>query len=227
MKAVKSEIRRFTNFRVQALNKPGLLKESLDRFDGLQQSPATAGLTDMKEAKTQHCFKALSLVCSCRSSAWSGTCGYGKGKLATYYSSIHDKGCGAHFGAGRSFTARLRYRLQSAFLKSLVELSFVTKYGAGGFSIGISLGTNTIVDSHPLESFFCDFYGLRPYRHQHKTRSHPYPTKTQDQLVDVAHKKLWEVFQSGRASPNDVDKNGATLIHVSTCFCLYPNILIS
>ena len=49
MKAVKSEIRRFTSFRVQALNKPGLLKELLDRFDRLQQSPATAELTDIKE----------------------------------------------------------------------------------------------------------------------------------------------------------------------------------
>lgn len=224
MKAVKSEISRFTNFRVQALSKPSLLKESLDRLDGLRQSSTTTGLMDMKEIQAQRHLKALSSVCSCRPIGRHGIYQHDKITLATYYSSIHDNDCGAHSKAGRLFTARLRYRLQSAFLKSLVELSFVTQYGAGGFSIGISLGTNTIVRSHPLESFFQDIYGLRPYRHQHKIRAHPYSIETQDHLINVAHKKLWEVFQSGRASPNDVDKYGGTLIHVSTRFGLHSNI---
>ena len=99
-------------------------------------------------------------------------------------------------------------------LGKLINLIFKVTYGAGAFSTNFQLCVNTNVKRHHLEPFFRDLYRQRNLGNRSSSRITPYSADRQDSLVRIAHRRLWEAFRSGAASPSDVDENGWTLIHV-------------
>ncbi|KAH8586075.1 ankyrin repeat-containing domain protein, partial [Bisporella sp. PMI_857] len=101
-------------------------------------------------------------------------------------------------------------------------LSFEATHGAGGYSIAFGLRTSRMVRKLPLESFFRDLYRDRWHRNK-KVSRHSYITaiynmKEQNKLLKVIERQLLEAFNSGKASPDDVDKDGRTLLHATSLF---------
>lgn len=138
--------------------------------------------------------------------------------MALIYRNGHVKDCPAH-NTTKNYSAAIRGHLQSTILENLVRLSFEATCGAGGFSMGLLVRTYGEVQRHPLESFFQDLYQRWRYKNGSHKPSHG--NKTQDALLRLTQRELWRAFNTGVASPNDVDKDGRTLLHVSK---LYPYV---
>jgi hypothetical protein len=130
---------------------------------------------------------------------------------------MHATDCPRHTNT-RIHSAAIRCYVQSTILERLVRLTFEATYGAGGLSIGCLLRTYRSVHKHPLESFFLDIYF--PERRRYRSSRFSDNDKSRDALIRLTQRELLHAFNTGIASPNDVDRDGWTLLHVSI-FYLY------
>lgn len=108
----------------------------------------------------------------------------------------------------------LYLRLRIAWCLDLAEFQFSLQQSSGVPSIRASLRTQNRVKSLPLHAFFLDVYGdgERLFRLKRKTK---FPSREkQDYLFSVAQRLLVQSFYAGDASPNDIDEQGQTLLHV-------------
>ena len=88
-------------------------------------------------------------------------------------------------------------------------------WSAGFPSIGLSLRTEARIQRHPLQSFFeqlYDYYTLKEITSKYQD---PIKKQKRDHKLEVAQNLMLEYFDSGKASPDDVDEEGRTLLHVS------------
>ncbi|KAH8590623.1 hypothetical protein B0O99DRAFT_675868 [Bisporella sp. PMI_857] len=217
---IKRELRKLAIFQSQAAHKPSLLKEATDSF------PSSLTLYTSRKSKKRafekHYQTTLSLYCTCRRinsiGAWTFS---GIANAATNYQNVYSENCKVHAN-NQAYLAHIRCYIQSTILRNLVKLSFEAIYGAGGCSISFGLRTSRIVHKLPLKSFFYDLYRYRSPRNQkilywgHHNRI--YNRKKQNKLLRVVHRKLLEAFNSGKASPDDVDEYGWTLLHLQAFF---------
>jgi hypothetical protein len=93
--------------------------------------------------------------------------------------------------------------------KGGIEVSFSSRARAGGFSVSPSFTYFPVVDGDVAPAFLVMsllVHDTRKLRNINETRS-----KT---ILSAAQRKLQELFCSGRASPNDVDQDSSTLLHL-------------
>ena len=102
-------------------------------------------------------------------------------------------------------------RLRAIRLTSAYDFRFLLSQEPTGFSITTGLRTERRVKTLPLYSFFNDLYD-RLHKSDHRSES---LLERRQYLLSVARKVLSQAFQAGRASPDDVDAQGRTLLHVS------------
>ncbi|KKZ68533.1 hypothetical protein EMCG_05817 [[Emmonsia] crescens] len=100
------------------------------------------------------------------------------------------------------------YRQNLAFLSGVLEFNFFIKTASEGWSIGTSLRTQRRVKNL-----------LSIYKWEYKllSKAHYWPSDMRmfgQLLASIARRELLEAFNSGRASPDDVDRNGDTLLHI-------------
>ncbi|KAF5649353.1 hypothetical protein F52700_626 [Fusarium sp. NRRL 52700] len=104
-------------------------------------------------------------------------------------------------------TRAIRFTGWASLLKKGIEVSFSTGVSAGRFSISRSFTYFPLVDKEVAPAFLVmsllkDTYELKGIDEK-KSRT----------LLTTVQQKLQELFCSGRASPNDVTQNNATLLH--------------
>jgi hypothetical protein len=156
---------------------------------------------------------SFAAACSCRLTKRLLSFGFvGKWQLMLHQRN-QCKSCKSRKATKNRCTLEILYRMQ--LLGSLIDLSAKAAYGVGTVSNTFQLRVSARVKKHQLEPFFRDIYRQRNLRNRCSYRENPYDADRQDALVRIAHKKLWENFNSGAASPNDVDETGQTLIQVS------------
>ena len=154
------------------------------------------------------------LCCMCTPMEWKSAIRVRDSQLLLWRCKIMCKNCPVHQRSGDSTETAIRYRQRVDLLPGLIEFSFNIKWTSWFPSIGISLKTEARVKTLPLYPFFRDLYWK--LRRDH---IRPIPKEKQDRLFSLARKMLLQAYQSGNASPQDVDENGRTLLHVSTHFC--------
>ncbi|KAF5597211.1 hypothetical protein FPANT_4157 [Fusarium pseudoanthophilum] len=120
----------------------------------------------------------------------------------------HEKDC-VFFSLPSDYekTRTIRFTGVASLLKKGFEVSFSTHVWAGKSSISPSFTYFPVVDESVAPAFLV--LDLLHYEHMFwkldETRSQI--------LLSAAERKLQELFCSGRASPNDVTKDGDTLLH--------------
>ena len=149
-------------------------------------------------------------VCSCQALGWASQWSVTAiSRLSLSHYKRHTKDCPLYKSVD-SYATTVCYYIHGTLFKDLVRLKLWATFGSGGLFLGILTQTDRRVRNHHLESFFNDLYW---------SQSRNY--KSLDELVKIAHKQLWNSFNSGLASPSDVDDEGRTLLHVSLCFLIY------
>lgn len=122
----------------------------------------------------------------------------------------HHRTCPMYFTSPSTSTARLSIRIGGVLLSGAVEASFSIIRGAGGFSISPMLQCARVMDSThsifrltdlsereiPAVNNMADFQGF----------------------MDGTLQEIERLFREGRASPQDVDIDGNTLLHVRQSF---------
>jgi hypothetical protein len=217
MRAIKREFRRLATFRAQVSRTPSLLQEALQEHTESHALCLDTG-NNSRHREIKGCSSTVTKICSCHATSRFGLLNFGVNvQVALIHRNMHVKDCPAHKNMKSCFAA-IRCYAQSTILENLVKLSFEATRGGGGFSMGMLLRTYRRVQKHPMESFFKDLYRQR--RHKHGSKYPSYDDKAQYALVRLTQRELWRAFNSGIASPNDVDSHGKTLLHVSIC-CLY------
>ena len=148
-------------------------------------------------------------VCSCRATGWATYWNLtANSRLAFSHRKIHTKDCSL-YKSTNCYVTTINYSMYHTLFGNLVRLRISTTFGAGGLSLGILTQTDRRVKWHHLDSFFNDLYDTS-YRRDDK-----YDEKDIDRMVKLAHRQLWTSFNSGLASPYDVDSDGDNLLHVS------------
>jgi hypothetical protein len=218
MKAIKHEFQRLAPFRARAARTPSLLKEAVQKNSESHKLCLNTG-NNHRRREIKKCYGTVPQICTCNVTSHLGLWRFGLStQVSLTHPNLHAEDCPTHEST-KSYSAAIRCYVQSTILENLVKLSFEATCGAGGFSMGLLLQTYRKVKRHHLDSFFHDIYHLE--RHRHRSVKPSYDSKTRDALFRFTQRELWRAFNSGIASPNDVDSNGRTLLHVSA-FYLYP-----
>ena len=161
--------------------------------------------------------------CICRSLGWQRTYRLSSSSiLMGQYCSNTSDDCPLHRKRKRSSEVAIRIRQQVPFTVTVLE-GILEIYQSSVYpSLGISLRTEARVKVHPLNSFFRKLYFS--YLGVMATSRHPDPVKRQDYLLSVAQRMLVYSFSSGDASPDDVDSQGRTLLHVGFPPCFLSTV---
>jgi hypothetical protein len=219
MKAIKHEFKRIAPFRARASRTPSLLKEALEEHSESHILYLNAG-SNSASRQTKRYYSTAPQICTCSKTSQLGLWRFGLGAYVTLrHPKMHVKDCPAHTSTKR-YSAAIRCYVQTTILENLLKLSFEATYGAGGLSMGFLLRTFRRIQTHPLKSFFHDLYRQERHRHGHRSSKPSYNNKTRDALLRLTQRELLHAFNTGIASPNDVDCKGRTLLHV-TLFYLY------
>ena len=201
LRAVRHEvktIRSQTNTgRAPRRKKPPLQKQG----DSSPQSLDTRCNTTKRRHRT------TPQVCLCRALGWASCWSFtANSQLSVSHYKRHTKDCPLYKSAD-SYATTVCYYMHSTLFKDLVRLKLWATFGSGGLSLGVLTQTDRRVQEHHLRLFFDELPGMLDR-----------DNKSLDQVVKIAHKQLWTSFNSGVASPSDVDERGRTLLHVSLCF---------
>ncbi|KAH6665505.1 hypothetical protein B0J14DRAFT_569108 [Halenospora varia] len=177
--------------------------------------------TNPKSRRKKGCYNTTPQTCACLAVSQLRMWSVGLNPRATViHRKMHAEGCPAYTST-KSYSAAIRYHVQSTVLKSLVKLSFQATCGAGGLSIGVSLRMCRRIQKHPLDSFFKDLYHL-PRRHRHMYSKTSDNKRTRDDLLRLTRRELMRTFNAGIASPEDVDYQGRNLVHLQLHYAKYP-----
>jgi hypothetical protein len=158
------------------------------------------------------CVSKLS-ECRCRLIDWKRVFHFGASGLLLQYCKSICEDCPLH--QSRTVTSKmvLRHRGRIPFVADTLEFAILLQRSSRGPAVGVSLRTEARVKVLPLFSFFRRLYDshLHP---KGNSRTQALSMKRQDYLISVARKLLLQAFHSGGASPDDVDSQGRTLLHV-------------
>lgn len=151
--------------------------------------------------------------CRCRLVDWERVLRFGNRKFLLQHSKAMSEDCPIHRRRVDSSRMALRHRGGIPFLPGILEFEVLFQRRCRIPATGISLRTEARVKVLPLFSFFKKLYGSH-LRSKGDSRTQPSSMKKQDYLISVTRKMLLQAFQSGSASPDDVDEQGRTLLHV-------------
>ena len=151
--------------------------------------------------------------CRCRSTDWEEVLRFGNRRFLLQHSKAICEDCPIHRSRVDSSTVALRHKGEIPFLPGSLELVVLFQRRSRVPAIGISLRIEARVKVLPLYSFFWKLYHSYLYSKRDYING-PSSTKTHDYLISVTRKMLLQAFQSGSASPDDVDGQGRTLLHV-------------
>jgi hypothetical protein len=210
LRAVRHEvktIRTQTNTgRAPRRKKPLLQKQG----DSSRQSWDIISPPRCNTTKRRH--RTTPQVCSCRALGWASYWSFtANSQLSLSHYKRHTKDCPLYKSAD-SYATTVCYYMHSTLFKDLVRLKLWATFGSGGLSLGILTQTDRRVQAHHL--------GIFLYRLPNMLDR---DNKSLDQVVKIVHRQLWTSFNSGLASPSDVDDQGMTLLHVSLCFLYYSS----
>lgn len=166
-------------------------------------------------------FKLGKFCNGCRLTERSSIIRFGDSSLLFRKSRFRGQDCAIHRGYDVSRTT-VKYWQRVCLLSGKLEVMFLFVLASGFPSIGISLRLEARCKVLPLSSFFRKLYYTYLYRKIRLTTSpgsFVYPRKLvskekQDYLLSVARKQILQAYQSGSASPQDVDRTGKNLLHV-------------
>jgi hypothetical protein len=119
------------------------------------------------------------------------------------------KDCPVHQHSTSSSETAMRFRKRVGLLST--EFVFLLQWNSAFPSLGFLLKTEARVQVLPLHSFFKKLYEVFLYQHNSRELV---SEEEQDYLFSVAQKMLLQAYQSKTASPQDVDEEGRTLLHV-------------
>ena len=120
--------------------------------------------------------------------------------------------CPIHHKRKWSSKEAMHYRQQIPFIARALEFTLLICQSSGCPSVGISLRTEARVKVLSLCSFFRKLYVS--YTYPEGKSKYKSSLERQDYLFNLARKMLLHAFQSGNASPDDVDSERRTLLHV-------------
>lgn len=153
-------------------------------------------------------------TCSCSSvvasaGLWSISRNF---QIITRTTKTHLKGCPLSKSSEQKQTHTLAVRTICAgrFLTKALEISSSLTHGAGGYSLASSIGLRTLLreDSPAFQLF--DPVPWRLEREIRKIEEDEYLDHMKEALQKL---KIW--FSEGKASPNDINVNGRTILQVS------------
>lgn len=207
MNCVKYEVQTMKSSRPRPSGRQRQSKKSTQQQNLSTQQFLNAGYNP--RCKTVKRFnRTIPEVCSCRATGWSTYWNLtANSRLAFSHRKIHTKDCSL-YKSTNCYVTTINYSMYHTLFDNLVRLRISATFGARGLSLGISTQTDRRVEQHHLDSFFRDLYKTR------YNRDNKYDHKHIDGMVKLAHRQLWTSFNSGLASPYDVDCNGDNLLHV-------------
>ena len=180
-----------------------------------KEMPTTLGTEEVRRYVTQNPlaqYQGISRLsrCQCRSISRLWVFGLGRSStlMGKYCSYISDN-CLIHRKRYRGSETTMQFRRKLPYMLRVMEGVLKICWSSTNPSLGVSLRAVRRVEEHPLWSFFADFNQF--------VRAIPINSDTikrQDYLLGVAQKVLLNCFDSGRASPDDVDSYGCTLLYV-------------
>lgn len=220
--AMRADMRTHLKSRVQIVHDAStiqLKQPHQQQRTGLQRDWFTA-IVPVSPNKTDFLSRWATFCCRCRLMDWKSIIRVRDSKLLLRHCEFMCEDCPVH---QRSSETSVRYRKRVSLLPGMVEFAFLLKWTSGFPSLGISLRTEVRVKVLPLYRFFQRLYDTHlRQRKIHPTTStrvqtyslEPVSKEKQDYLFSVARKMLLQAYQSGNASPQDVDGKGRTLLHV-------------
>jgi hypothetical protein len=155
-------------------------------------------------------------MCSCRygvasAGLWSISRHF---QILTWATKVHRKGCPLSKSSQQNQTHTLGVRTIFAgrFLAKALELSLGLTRGAGGYSVASSIRLRTLLrdDSPAFQLFDMKYWDLIKYGGLAVEDILEYITDTLLKL------KVW--FSEGKASPNDINIEGKTILQVSRLY---------
>jgi hypothetical protein len=173
--------------------------------------------------KTELLSRSATPCCRCRSMGWKSIIRVRDSKLLLRHCKFMCEDCPVHRRSTYSSETAMWYQKRVSLLPGIIEFAFLLKWTSGFPSLGISLRAEARVKVLPLYRFFRRLYGARlrqPKIHPNtSTRFQSYSREPvskakQDYLFSVARKMLLQAYQSRNASPQDIDAQGWTLLHV-------------
>ena len=196
------------SLKPKSSGRPSQSKKSTQRQNVSTQQFLDAGYSP--RYKTVKRFnRAVPKVCSCRATGWATYWNLtAHSQLVFSHRKMHTKDCSLYKSTNCYFTT-INYSIYHTLFDNLVRLRISATFGAGGLSFGFLTQTDRRVDRHHLDPFFGDLYDTQ------LCRDNKYDDKDIDRMVKLAYRQLWASFNSGLASPYDVDSKGNNLLHVS------------
>jgi hypothetical protein len=133
-------------------------------------------------------------------------------QIVTRVAKAHRKGCPLSKSSQQNQTQSFGIRTIFAgrFLTKALEISFGLNHGAGGYSLASFLGLRTLLrnDSPAFQLFdYETWYFRRETWKMEAAECMEYITEALQKL------KVW--FSEGKASPNDININGKTVLQAS------------
>ncbi|KAH8655008.1 hypothetical protein BGZ60DRAFT_435416 [Tricladium varicosporioides] len=212
MKSIKREFRRLEPFRARVSRAPSLLNEALQKHEETQVLCLNTN-TNLKSRQKKRCDKITPKTCTCLTASQNRKWSFGLNPRATVVRrKTHEESCPIYTST-KSYPAAISWHVQRGVLGHLVKLSFQATHGAGGLSIGVSIRTCNQIQKHPLDSFFRDIYFCER-RNRDMSRESSDNKKTRDYICTLIRRELIRTFDAGIASPDDVDCQGKTLLHL-------------
>jgi hypothetical protein len=221
---MRADMRTHLKNRVQVVHDASTIQVKQphqEQHTGLQRGSFTAIIPGLSN-ETESLTKSATFCCRCRPIAWESIIRIRDSKMQLRHCKFMREDCPVHQHSSYSSQTAVRYRKGMKLLRSMVELEFLIGWTSVFPSLGVSLRTEARVKILPLYGFFRGLY--KNHLRQRKiypatsTRGQCYSMvlvskEKQDYLFSVARKTILKAYQSGNASPQDVDKKGRTLLH--------------
>ena len=205
--------------QLQCITKPGLMRDELDSIDTIieSQHPASKGYASSGEMLEHH--SKFKKTCVCRefyrpSRSWPSRKYF---HMTTKTLTSHYRGCPLFSRVWQSQTSVIVVKAMcTSFLMKAVEVSVSLTSGAGGFSIAPYLTLKTLCrDDSPAFRLFPEIHQFA-FAHR-RGLSSAYVAHMENSL-----RELTILFCEGKASSNDINSNGETILDVSEPHVLKP-----
>lgn len=202
------------------IGKPDALRELCDASRTRAKPAADRGISTANDdeeqfASTLSLLAGSSFACSCRPRLQRQRSGAVWGPLAFYSETTtreHLPGCplARAVDSGRNRKVGFEFTGLRSLLNAAVQVSFVTKSGAGGFSISPNFTYYPTVDENTAPAFRMVNLIRLSQTAPELVRG---PPRWRDAFAALVLAKLVQLFRSQRASPLAVDSRNRSLVH--------------